>query len=329
MKATIITKDAEKFIINYYKQHTARETAKYFHIRPSRLNKILEKYQVEKHAVIKTTITEQIKSEIKNCYEFTTDLDICKKYHITKVRLKQLLLELKIQPHSEFENRSIAKTYHIDNTLKQQIIDYYLDNHTKTDTAAHFNYSRALISKIINEANLNRTHKETYQIPAIREKIIKTCQTKYGVNNYTQTMDFHQKVITHYKFKNETFDSSWELALWIYAKDHNIEIIHELIKLCYSANNKQYYYFPDFKFAGQLIEIKGDHMVDKNKQLVDLWHNLGESKLVAKNNCLIKNNIQIWVKKDVQFALDYIIATYGKDYLKNFRSKKRTKGDEK
>lgn len=30
-----------------------------------------------------------------------------------------------------------------------------------------------------------------------------------------------------YLYQNQHFDSSWELALWIYAKDHNEEIERE------------------------------------------------------------------------------------------------------
>ena len=57
MKKTSISKQDELLIVQHYKTHTARSTAKYFHIRPSRLNKILEAYGIEKHPM--TVVYEQ------------------------------------------------------------------------------------------------------------------------------------------------------------------------------------------------------------------------------------------------------------------------------
>ena len=235
-----------------------------------------------------------------------------------------LLKELKIAQHTEVENRKMAqaKIHTINQGLKQQVIDYYLIPHTETDTALHFNVSRNLVSKIIAEAELKRSHKEVYKIQDIQEKIKATCLKKYGVENYVQTNDFHAKVITHYKFKNETFDSSWELAYWIYAKDHNIQIEHEPIRLAYNVDNKTYYYFPDFRINNQLLEIKGDHMCS-NKKIKDLWGNLGSKKLQAKIKCMQENNIKILNYNDIKFALDYIKNNYGKNYLKQFKIQPR------
>ena len=211
-----------------------------------------------------------------------------------------------------------AKIHTINQGLKQQVIDYYLIPHTETDTALYFKVSRNLVSKIITEAGLKRSHKEVYKVQDIQEKIKATCLKRYGVENYTQTSDFHTKVITHYKFNNETFDSSWELAYWIYAKDHNIQIEHEPVRLSYSVNDKTYYYFPDFRINNQLLEIKGDHMCS-NKKIKDLWGNLGAKKLQAKIKCMQENNIKILNYSDIKFALDYIKNNYGKKYLKQFK----------
>lgn len=323
MKKTSISKQDELLIVQYYKTHTARSTAKYFHIRPSRLNKILETYGIEKHPVVKTPRTDELKDKIIELYPTATDCELCKALHITKKTLAVLLKELNIAQHTETENRKIAqaKIHSIDQTLKQQVISYYLTPHTETDTALYFNISRSLVSKIIAEVDLKRSHKEVYKVQDIQEKIKTTCLKKYGVENYTQTKDFHTKVITHYKFETETFDSSWELAYWIYAKDHSLQIEHEPVRLTYSTNNKNYYYFPDFRLNNQLVEIKGDHMCH-NKKIKDLWGNIGSKKLQAKIKCMQENNIKILNYEDIKFALDYVRNNYGKNYLKQFKKTK-------
>lgn len=324
MKKTSISKQDELLIVQHYKTHTARSTAKYFHIRPSRLNKIIEAYDIEKHPVVKTPRTDELKDKIIKLYPTTTDCELCKYLHITKETLYMLLKELKIAQHTEVENRKMAqaKIHTINQGLKQQVIDYYLIPHTETDTALYFKVSRNLVSKIITEAGLKRSHKEVYKVQDIQEKIKATCLKRYGVENYTQTSDFHTKVITHYKFNTETFDSSWELAYWICAKDHNIQIEHEPVRLSYSVNDKTYYYFPDFRINNQLLEIKGDHMCS-NKKIKDLWGNLGAKKLQAKIKCMQENNIKILNYSDIKFALDYVKNNYGKNYLKQFKIQPR------
>lgn len=59
-------------------------------------------------------------------------------------------------------------------------------------------------------------------------------------------------------YDNTSFDSSWELYLWIYCKDHNIKIIREPIRLEFEFNGKKYGYHPDFLIDGQLVELKGN-----------------------------------------------------------------------
>jgi hypothetical protein len=71
-----------------------------------------------------------------------------------------------------------------------------------------------------------------------------------------------------YKYQENSFDSSWELALYIYAVDHNEEITREPVQLEYSYDNKVFYYYPDFLYKGQLIEIKGAHLTG-----IDAWVN--------------------------------------------------------
>lgn len=46
-------------------------------------------------------------------------------------------------------------------------------------------------------------------------------------------------------------------------------------------------------------------------------HSLDE-KFEIKHQCMIQNNIIIWTKKDIEFALDYAIEKFGKAWPKQF-----------
>ena len=137
MKATEITEELEQQIIEYYKNNAARDTAKQFHIRPSRLNEILAKHNIDRHATVKTDLTDGQIRDILDKYPITTDLTICKEFHITKSRLHRLLEQNNIQKHTEAENRSIAKTTDISQEAKLELIEYYA-THNITDTCFKF-----------------------------------------------------------------------------------------------------------------------------------------------------------------------------------------------
>ena len=116
-----------------------------------------------------------------------------------------------------------------------------------------------------------------------------------------------------YKYQGQTFDSSWELALWIYAKDHNEEIEREPCCFEYEYGEINHKYFPDFKYKGQLIEIKSDFLY--------IQMQIPNTKENAKLKCIQKNNVQIWIAKDVKTYIEHINLIYGKNYLQQFKNK--------
>lgn len=139
-----------------------------------------------------------------------------------------------------------------------------------------------------------------------------TCKKRYGVSSYSQTREFQEKRYKHYCYDNAYFDSSWELAVWIYCKDHNIDIEREPTYFDYMYDNKTYRYYPDFLIENQLVEIKGDHLM---KAMLEDVNSLDHSKY----QCMLENNIKVMTKKDVSLYLKYVKDTYGKNYLREFR----------
>ena len=152
--------------------------------------------------------------------------------------------------------------------------------------------------------------------------IHKAFYKKYGCW-VTAAPEVVKKRRKRYKYQENSFDSSWELALYIYAVDHGEEITRESIKLKYRYDNKVFYYYPDFLYKGELIEIKGSHLIG-----IDAWVNpyTKNVKIQEKNYqkylCAINNGVKIMGYEDIKFALEYVKKIYGQNYLKSIKNQK-------
>lgn len=143
-----------------------------------------------------------------------------------------------------------------------------------------------------------------FALPEVQQKSKETRLKKYGAS-----MGYNK---SPYNYNNMIFDSSWELAFYIYAIDHNYNIIREPIELPYIVNNKEYHYFPDFLVNGTLYEIKSQYWIDKQ------YASFGGKE---KFECIKNNNVIIISNKEIIKYLDYISNTYSKNYLTQFKLK--------
>ena len=193
------------------------------------------------------------------------------------------------------------------------------------------------------------------KVPSVRKKIEATCTIRYGVKSTFESPEIKQKIAATnlkklgvanpfelssvaykglqgrlkkygsvmgkmkiYKYDDMTFDSSWELAVWIYHIDKKIPIERQPIQLQYEINGQLHTYIPDFKIDGVLVEVKGDHLFDEHgNPIFDHKHSWKE-----KYQCMLDNNVVIWKYENVKYFLDYVSQTYGKDYLRQFRTNK-------
>lgn len=157
------------------------------------------------------------------------------------------------------------------------------------------------------ETNNRKYNKDWYmQTDEYRKKYIKTCNEKYNCDYFCQSQQYIANGRKSYCYNSIYFDSSWELALWLYAIAHDESIVRLPTRFTYYADNKKHYYYPDFLYKGMLIEIKGNHMLDENNNLKDGYNSgLSDEYLTNKQLCIESNNVIIWSKKDVSFALDW------------------------
>lgn len=118
-----------------------------------------------------------------------------------------------------------------------------------------------------------------------------------------------------YFYKEKYFDSSWELAYYIWLTDNKIDFEYQpKIIYSYEFGGKLHHYEPDFSINGQLVELKNTYLM---KRL--LCEGTQDN---AKYQCMLKNNVKIIT--DIKDVLKYIQIKYGKDYLKSFKINNKT-----
>lgn len=158
----------------------------------------------------------------------------------------------------------------------------------------------------------------SYEIPGRKEKAIKTLYSHTG-----------HKVVTYkgYSYDNKNFDSSYELAYYIWLKDHDKEFIfHPFEPIPYTGNDgKEHLYLPDFIVEGRIQETKGDQFFNEKGEP---WDPYGKKFWWEKYNLMKENNVEILKFGDLKFAFDYVEETYGKGFLKKCRCKRNFKLEE-
>lgn len=195
-------------------------------------------------------------------------------------------------------------------------------------------YSKALQNGMMKKYGVNATmhsaelkqkvylsQQEKYGGWALSNKEIhnKTVKTSKANNSYSKksfwknkSKEDLQKILSkrskRYVYNGIGFDSSWELAFFIYHKDLNNIIIREPCYFIYYKNNISHKYIVDFSVNGNLFEIKSNYLINQLKDYPEKYH------------CLLENNITIINDEKIKPYLSYIYSKYGKNYLKQFRN---------
>ena len=142
-----------------------------------------------------------------------------------------------------------------------------------------------------------------------REKAEQTCLDTYGVRHPMMTREVQKKCGKKIYFDGIKFDSSWEIAYYIWLRDNKINFKYHPFKLFYyDSKMKIRTYYPDFKVNNCIVEIKNNYLLNKMSK--------------HKKQCLIDNNVIILKYNDLTEVFNYIKLKYGKNYLKNIKSNK-------
>ena len=183
---------------------------------------------------------------------------------------------------------------------------YITENNSISACAAKFEANESSVVDYIHMHNLHKSVKKVLECSNA------TMLKRYGCAHSSQIE--HVKVskaknVYKYKFGDETFDSSWELAFFIYNRDNGVDISRCYETFEYEYDSKIHHYTPDFKIGDKYIEIKGDYMWSANG-LSHIYSGDSEQKLVAKSKCMSDLGVQVLLKGDIDVALTYCVDKF-------------------
>ena len=190
--------------------------------------------------------------------------------------------------------KTLQSRYGCDNAFN---ISHIKEKAQKNSHTVEANTKRgAAVSKTKSQQFKNTKYKQS-----VIDKMINTNQSKYGVD-WTSNLDStrhkisesvkknHPRNLHKYKFNNLQFDSSYELAYYIYYLDKGQILNRKPCKIYYWVDGKRHTYTPDFQHKNQLIEIKGKWFFNANGELYNPFN-----KQLAKEKfqCMIDNHVKI------------------------------------
>ncbi len=150
----------------------------------------------------------------------------------------------------------------------------------------------------------------------VKQKIKNTNIEKYGAEYYTQTDEYQRKAKKRYTYEGLAFDSSWELAFYIFCVDKGMSIKRQVNGIPYKdCDGTSHMYFPDFEIDGKLYEIKGGQFYTNGTFDGGIY----KTKSYKNKVDCIKDNGVIIIS-DVDKYLEYVYEKYGKHYLQSFRN---------
>lgn len=162
--------------------------------------------------------------------------------------------------------------------------------------------------------------KSTMQNPEVRDKVSKKLKVALAKRTPEEWSRIRQKGSKRYLYKDIYLNSSWEVALMIYAEDHNIPIEHEPVQLQYEYDGKMHRYYPDFRYNGELLELKGPHFFNDKRVLINPFEKDLDELNAAKWKYMQSIGIKVWSTNEMKPILDYVESKYTKDYIKLFET---------
>lgn len=190
--------------------------------------------------------------------------------------------------------------------IKQTKLEKYGDENYRND------------KQIKETCKLKYGEEHPWKNKTIKDKAANTCKELYGSKYCFRRL---------YEYDNYTFDCKWELVYYIYLKDNNIKFeYHPDIKFKFKYLDKIHEYNPDFLLIenNKFIEIKGTQFFENknpNNKMICSYDRTKDDLYEAKHQCMLDNNVEIIT--DITLYENYIKEKYGKNYLIQFKKKKK------
>ena len=147
-----------------------------------------------------------------------------------------------------------------------------------------------------NKSGLCKKH--LYQNKEYREKISKKNRGKCGGYRIGSTKNYHSGW-----YDEQWFDSSWELAYYLWCKENGISIKRNTKQFNYILNEEKRKYIPDFIIeGGTYIEIKGS---------------FPDNTVEAKEK-YFPHSLKVIREQGMKHILEYIKSRYGDEFWTRF-----------
>lgn len=237
-----------------------------------------------------------------------------KKYGVDNVAKDSVIKEKEAQTHFETYGvrhplqreevyKKAAEKAHTPNAKKNRI-----NNSLKKYGETHHMKNKEFLKKFQEDFLIKTGYDNPLHNPETIQKII----DKYG----------RIGAVKGYIYQNIHFDSSWELAYYIWLVDHKKQFVfHPNFPLEYKGDDdKIHLYFPDFLVEGVFYELKGTQFFNEANEPFNMYT---QKFWWEKYKALEAAKVVILKKDDINQYLKYIEVTYGKNYLKQFRAKER------
>lgn len=179
-------------------------------------------------------------------------------------------------------------------------------------------------------AKTEATNLERYGVTSFsktREFIEKTTASnrrRFGVDYPNQDPEFRRRSQKRYTYKGVGFDSSPELAFFIYAEDHGIRAEYQpAVSFEYEVSGRLYRYQPDFRTDAGYVEFKGLQFFENKDpagKMINPYDRSMDDVYEAKHQCMLRNGVRIVLPADYRVYTDYVDRTYGRGYLRGFRN---------
>lgn len=280
---------------------------------------VIEKLQMKKKEKDSIRISDLKCERCGSFFEMSYKIFTKKKTENLPFLCKKCRLSETYYKSNDKRQKTLKNKYGVTNNLhiksvEQKIKDGWTEKSKKTKQLKYGAYfSKEKIEKtnktlIEKYGSLENAYKQRY------EKIQNVFQSKYGTK-YPLMFYSHKK----YGFDDNLFDSSWELAYYIWLKDKGISFEYHTQKIEYIGDDgKNHTYFPDFIVNGKIVEIKGDHFFNEkgepfNKYTKRSWK--------AKYDLILQKGGQIFRFEDIKPYLSYVKENYGDGFLKQWKIK--------
>ena len=207
--------------------------------------------------------------------------------------------------------------YNAPTPLESNIIQDKIKNINLENIGVENPFFSKQLQEQIQEKVINSHGGLGYASDSIKEKAYNTTKQRHGNEHYTQTEEYHKNKRHKYhseKYPGFTFDSTWEVKVYEFCMDNNIQIEYSpSISYEYEYDGRTWTYHPDFLINGKVYEVKGDHFFKynesscqeemfcpyRNPRWSDDEYDWLCKKFEAKHQCMIKNNVLILRDKDI------------------------------